>query len=268
VEKPRAEARGFSTLATIGRVAYPSYSDLIALAAAAGATERIGLMTDILLGPIYDPVLLAKDCASLDQLSGGRFVLGAAVGGRTDDFAVTHGDHHTRGKRWDESLELMHKIWKGEPPPGTDQPAAPTPTNGARVPLLVGGNSDAAIRRVVQWGDGWTVGGAPPEMVPPFVEKVRAAWKEGGREGQPKIVALGYFGLGPNAEELSREDMGDYYAWLGPIAEMIISNTPKTVEAVQERVKAFEAIGIDEFILFPGIADVGQVDLLAAAVIP
>ncbi len=67
----RAEALGFSTLATIGRVAYPTYEELVALAAAASVTERIGLMPNVLLAPTRDPVLLAKEAASLDQLSGG-----------------------------------------------------------------------------------------------------------------------------------------------------------------------------------------------------
>src|SRR5947207_13399691 len=85
----RAEERGFSTLATIDRIAYPSYESLVVLAAAAGATERIGLLTNVLLGPTRNPVLLAKEAASLDRLSGGRFTLGASVGGREDDFTVT-----------------------------------------------------------------------------------------------------------------------------------------------------------------------------------
>jgi len=71
----RAEALGFSTLATIGRVAYPNYEELVTLAAAAGATERIGLCTDILLAATREPVLLAKQAASLDQISGGRSCL-------------------------------------------------------------------------------------------------------------------------------------------------------------------------------------------------
>ncbi|HKQ02681.1 MAG TPA: LLM class flavin-dependent oxidoreductase, partial [Actinomycetes bacterium] len=68
----RAEERGFSSLATIDRIAYPSYDSLTALTAAAGATDRIGLVTNILVAPVYNPVLLAKVTASLDQLSGGR----------------------------------------------------------------------------------------------------------------------------------------------------------------------------------------------------
>src|SRR4051812_32217256 len=93
----RAEERGFSTLTTIGRVAWPGYEELVTLAAAAGATSRIGLLTNILLAPTRDPVLLAKEAASLDQLSGGRFVLGLGVGGRPDDFEATGTNLRDRG---------------------------------------------------------------------------------------------------------------------------------------------------------------------------
>src|SRR4030088_3366200 len=85
----RAEALGFSSLSTIGRVAYPSFEELTTLAAVAGATERIGLLTGVLLEPTREPVQLAKSAASLDQLSGGRFTLGVSVGGRGDDFEAT-----------------------------------------------------------------------------------------------------------------------------------------------------------------------------------
>ncbi|CAN5174791.1 hypothetical protein BH18CHL2_BH18CHL2_00930 [soil metagenome] len=95
----RADAAGFSTLATIGRVAYPSYDDLTTLAAAAGATERIGLLTNILLGPARNPVWLAKQAASVDRLSGGRFTLGISAGGRQDDFAVAGMGWSNRGRR-------------------------------------------------------------------------------------------------------------------------------------------------------------------------
>src|SRR5947207_4225112 len=84
----RAEARGFSTLATIDRIVYPTYDSLTSLAVAAGATSRIGLFTDILLAPVYPPVWLAKATASLHAASGGRLTLGIGVGGRPDDYAA------------------------------------------------------------------------------------------------------------------------------------------------------------------------------------
>ena len=110
----RAEAAGFSGLVTIDRIAYPSYDSLTALAAAAGATERISLMTNILLAPIYTPALLAKQAASIDQLSQGRLSLGLAAGGRSDDYEITGRDFHRRGREFDSGLEVMHKVWRGE----------------------------------------------------------------------------------------------------------------------------------------------------------
>src|SRR5437588_3861584 len=135
----RAEQRGFSGLATIDRIAYPSYESLITLAAAAAATERIGLLTNVLLEPTRNPVLLAKEAASVDQLSGGRLTLGLGVGGREDDFLATGQDFHTRGRRFDHDLELMHQAWKGEPVAGALKPVGPAPTREGRVPILIGG---------------------------------------------------------------------------------------------------------------------------------
>src|ERR1700710_1419578 len=81
----RAEQRGFSTLATIDRIVYPTYDSLTILAVAAGATERIGLFPDILLAPLYNPIWLAKATASLHAMSGERLTLGLGGGGRPGD---------------------------------------------------------------------------------------------------------------------------------------------------------------------------------------
>src|SRR3954463_16023765 len=85
----RAEAAGFSSLATIGRVAYPSYEELTVLAAAGAVTERIGLASNILLAPTRSTAELPKQAATVQQLSGGRFTLGVAPGAREDDFTLT-----------------------------------------------------------------------------------------------------------------------------------------------------------------------------------
>src|SRR2546426_11264593 len=105
----RAEERGFSTLATLDRIIYPSYDSLTSLAAAAGATTRIGLFPDILLAPVYPPVWLAKATASLDAMSGGRLTLGLAVGGRPDDFAALDRPFQRRGRLMDETLDLLNR---------------------------------------------------------------------------------------------------------------------------------------------------------------
>src|SRR5215471_19984929 len=107
-----AEERGFSGLATLDRIVYPNYDSLTALAAVAGATSRIRMLTNILLTPVYTPVILAKAAASIDQISGGRFTLGLGVGGRPDDFAVTGRDFHARGRDFDAALDVLHRVWE------------------------------------------------------------------------------------------------------------------------------------------------------------
>src|SRR3954471_19823576 len=95
----RADARGFSSLGTIDRVVYGNYEPLAALAAAAAVTDRIKLLTSVLLMPLrLNTALLAKQAATIHHLSGGRLVLGMGLGGRDDDFDVSGADMHTRGK--------------------------------------------------------------------------------------------------------------------------------------------------------------------------
>ena len=260
----RAEERGFSSLATIDRIAYPSYESIVALTGAAAVTERIGLLSNVLLAPTRNPVLLAKEAASLDQISGGRFVLGVSVGARTDDYEAAGRDFATRGKRFDRDLEITHAAWRGELVEGAQHPVGPSPVRGDRVPILMGGMSPAAIRRTVQWAIGWTVGGAPPEQGGPFADRVRDAWREAGREGDPHIVGLTYFGLGDGAEKRAAEYLGSYYGDFGP---RIAQYMPKTTDALRETIKKFEDYGFDELFVDPTTSDTNQVDQAADAVL-
>lgn len=259
----RAEEVGFSSLATIDRIVYPSYESLIALAAAAAVTERIGLTTNVLLGPTRNPMLLAKEAASVDQLSGGRLTVGLGVGAREDDFEVTEREFHTRGKRFDADLELIHKAWRGEPM-GAGKAVGPRPVRDDRVPILIGGMTEKAIERTIKWAIGWTVGGAPPEQGAPFANRVRKAWKESGREGEPRIVGLTYFGLSDRALEAATQYLGDYY---GEMGKQVAQYIPKIPQELKETVKKFEDYGFDELFLDPTVADLTEIDRAAAAVL-
>jgi len=261
----RAQDRGFSTLATIDRVAYPSYDSLTALAAAAAVSDRIGLLTNILLEPAYSPVLLAKVTASVDQISGGRFTLGLGVGARADDFQLTGRSFSDRGKRFDADLELLHRAWAGEPVPGSQFPVAP-PTTRGRIPLLIGGRPDLAAPRAVRWRAGYTIGGASPEMAAGVIGAFRAAWEQAGGDGQPRIVVLSYFSLGEEHTEESVRNLRTYYGFVGEWAEGIAMGAPRTPAAVRERAAAFEELGVDELVFDPTVADVDQVDRLADVV--
>ena len=93
----QAEAAGFSTLSTIGRVIFPTHDEFIALTAAAAVTERIKLFSNVTVEPLFDPVILARQAASLDQISQGRFTLGVGVGWNPNDFAVVGKGFTNRG---------------------------------------------------------------------------------------------------------------------------------------------------------------------------
>jgi alkanesulfonate monooxygenase SsuD/methylene tetrahydromethanopterin reductase-like flavin-dependent oxidoreductase (luciferase family) len=262
----RAQDRGFSSLATIDRLAYPSYDSLTALTAAAAVTDRIGLLTNILLEPAYNPVLLAKVTASIDQISEGRLTLGLGVGGRPDDYELAGRPFSDRGTRFDADAELLHKAWAGEPVADSSFPVGP-PTLRGRIPLLIGGQPELAAPRAVRWGAGFTIGGAPPEMAADAIQQFKAAWQEAGGNGQPRIVALSYFSLGEEHTEESLHNLRTYYGFLGDWAEGVATSAPRTPEAVRSRAAAFRELGLDELIFDPSVANLDQVDRLADAVL-
>ncbi|MDP9342704.1 MAG: LLM class flavin-dependent oxidoreductase [Actinomycetota bacterium] len=262
----RAEARGFTTLATIDRVAYPSYESLVALAAAGAVTERVELFTNILLAPTRNTVLLAKEAASVDQISGGRLTLGLAVGNRPDDYEAAGQPFENRGHRFDEQLQTLQEAWSGKPVSGSDKPIGPRPVRDEGIPIMIGGNFPGCFDRIVKWGVGWTAGGGPAEQAGPFAQQVREAWKAAGKEGQPRIVALSYFGMGPDVET-SKRTILDYYAYLGGFEKDFAEYLPRGAEAVRETVEKFEEAGIDELMFDPTIPDPAEVDLLADTVL-
>ncbi len=262
----RADAAGFSSLGTIDRIVYSNYEPLVALAAAAAVTERVGLVTSILIAPSRpSAAVLAKEAASVHHLSGGRLVLGVAAGGREDDFTAAGVTFEDRGRRFDQMLDEMKRLWAGEErgyaggvgPDVSDRPP----------PIVVGGQVDAAFRRAARYGDGWIMGAAPPEWFPPAIEKLEAAWAAEGREGRPRKMSLSYFSLDDDPDAEVRRSISAYYAFAGEYADMLMAGTAKGEDEVKERVSAFEAVGCDELIMCPTSSDPGQVDRLAAAVL-
>jgi alkanesulfonate monooxygenase SsuD/methylene tetrahydromethanopterin reductase-like flavin-dependent oxidoreductase (luciferase family) len=250
--------RGFSSLGTIDRVVYGNYEPLVALAVAAAVTERIGLCTSVLLGPLRtNPTLLAKQALSLHAASGGRFTLGIGLGGRDDDFEASGVSMRNRGKALEAALERIKEVWEGD---------GIGPSEEGSPGLVVGGSVDASFERAARFGDGWIAGGAPPDLYAEVAEKARAAWSAAGREGEPRLMGLTYYALGDNAEEDARSYLGDYYAFLGEQgAAYMAAAAAKDAEAVKERIAAFDAAGCGELIFFSSSSDPDQVDLLADA---
>ena len=264
----KAEEREFSSLAGLDRIVYPNYDTLIALAAAATVTERIRLTSDVILGPVRgNGAVLAKQAATIDNLSGGRLTLGIALGAREDDYEATGTPHRRRGRLFDQQLAEMKAIWAGEER-GTAGGIGPAAGREGGPELVIGGGPELAIPRILEHGDGWTMSGGTPDQFADGAAQVREAWSEAGREGEPRLIALCYFALGENATEAADHDLLHYYAWLGDeIAGQIAGSAATDEDTIRAYRDAFADAGADELLCFPTSTDPAQVDLLAAAVL-
>lgn len=260
-----AEQAGFSTLGTIDRVVYGNLETVPAMAAAAAVTERIRLTTAILIAPYRgNGALLAKQLATVDVLSEGRLTVGIAVGGREDDFAATGSPFRERGRVFDDQLAELCAVWTQQPRAGSG-PIGPPPAQAGGPPLLIGGTAEAAYRRMAEYGAGWIAGGGGPQLFAGAAERARQAWRDAGRDGEPRLVALAYASLGDDAEAHAHRYLTDYYAFLGEFAERIAAGALTSRQAVADTMAAFTDAGCDELILFPCNPDLGQVTLLAEA---
>ena len=258
----RAEAHGFSSIATLDRLVYDNHDPLVVLSAAAAVTRQIRLMTTVLITPYRPTAVLAKEVASLDNLSGGRVVLGVGLGGRAEDYTAAGSSTRARGARLNRQLDELKRIWRGEPR-GFAGAIGPTPARAGGPDLLVGGDSPAALKRVAGYADGWVARAGSPDGFRKVATLVDTAWQAAERTGKPYKVALTAFGLGANAEQETRRILGDYYAYAGEHAERIARGALLTVEAICRVVADFESAGCDELVFGPALPDPGQVDLLA-----
>lgn len=194
-----AEQAGFDFVACGEHVFFhsPAPNAFVALAAAAGATERIRLLSALTVLPLYPAALAAKLAATLDQVSGGRFDLGIGVGGEYPaEFAAVGVPVRERGRRADEALTVLTRLFAGEAVsfPGPDGPAggaatgvlppqqlSPLPVQRPRPPLWIGGRKPASMRRAGRFGDVWLPYMYTPERLASGMEQVRAAAVDHGR---------------------------------------------------------------------------------------
>jgi alkanesulfonate monooxygenase SsuD/methylene tetrahydromethanopterin reductase-like flavin-dependent oxidoreductase (luciferase family) len=256
----QAEAAGFSSLGTIGRIAYPGVIDTVALAAAAGATSTIGLISTVMLAPVWPAPLLAKELAGIQGVSGGRLTVGIGLGGRPDDFVVEGAGPKGLGKRMNEALEVYRDLWSGNPVGGGENPGVPG--GSVDVPMLFGGFAPAALERMARWGQGYIGGSMPPSVMAPMLDAARAAWTAAGREGAPRLVVIAYFALGD--AEKGRANAHDYYSIAGEeVASGVAAGVNTTDAAVRETVAGFEELGADELIFHPTTDDIDDIARLA-----
>ncbi|MGW7001875.1 LLM class flavin-dependent oxidoreductase [Streptomyces sp. NPDC054933] len=263
----RADEGPFRTLGLLDRLVYDNPEPMVTLAALAGATSRIRVQTEVLLAPLHSTTLLAKQSATLDRISGGRFTLGIGIGGRADDYLAADVDIRRRGRRLDEQLTALRRIWSGRAHSADVGPIGPAPARPGGPEVLFGGFAPAALERVARWGDGFLGAALPPQHMNGLFRHVEQCWQTAGRTGRPRLVAQVNVALGPAAVVAeARESISAYYASVGndyrPADSMLT-----TESQVREAIAGFADIGADEVMLYCWSADPDQVDRLADLVV-
>jgi alkanesulfonate monooxygenase SsuD/methylene tetrahydromethanopterin reductase-like flavin-dependent oxidoreductase (luciferase family) len=249
----RAEAAGFDSLALLDRLVYDNPEPLVALGVLAGVTTRVRLQTEVLLAPLRPTALLAKQVATLDAMSGGRFVLGVGVGGRDDDHAAAGVPIGRRGAILDRQLVELRQIWTG-------RSIGPFPA--APPPVLIGGFAPAALRRVARHADGFLCA-APLSWAGRLVDQVNDEWAVAGRAGRLRLVCqVNAAAGGPASVERARRAIADYYAFTGRDDWGAPLSDPGQIA---ETVAAYREFGADELVLYCYGDDPAQVEELAAA---
>lgn len=257
-----AERAGFAALGVIDRLVYDNLEPLTALAAAAASTTRVELLTTVLnVGWRANPVLLAKQMASVELISGGRLTAGIGLGGWPEDFDASGVPTSGAGARLRATLATMRQVWAGELA-GQGGPTRRLPDG--RPELVFGGLVPAAYTRAATHGQGWVAPLMGMQLLEDGAAAVRKAWAEAGRAGEPRIVTGRYFGLGPDADHVADGYIHHYYGDEGfPMAR---ADTLTSPERVREEVDRLAMAGVTDLVLYPSSAGLEQVELLAASI--
>jgi alkanesulfonate monooxygenase SsuD/methylene tetrahydromethanopterin reductase-like flavin-dependent oxidoreductase (luciferase family) len=258
----------FSTLAAGERVAFYNPDLIAAMGAAAAVTERVKLALTVLVAPMHDPVLVAKQVATLDVLSGGRVVLGLGVGGREEDYqAIGATFNNKRLTRTERAVARMREVWAQETIVAGAFPVGPEPVQKPGPQILSGSLMAKSIERAAKWADGLsTFDFGPSTPVVSFqINTAKRAWKEAGREREPYIQAACWYALGDDADDQILDYLGRYLRFLGPkmpasVAPMVRARSEESLKAV---IAELTDLGVDELLLVPTSSAIDQLDRVA-----
>ncbi|GIW13046.1 MAG: LLM class F420-dependent oxidoreductase [Tepidiforma sp.] len=245
----------------------PTLEPMAAIGMVLGRTERLKAGMNAVVVPFRDPLVLAKECATLDYLSGGRLLPVFGVGDeRAPEWAATGRDPRGRGARADEALELMSRLWseervtfEGEFYRYRDALISPRPVQQP-LPLWIGGSSEAAVRRTARIGTGWLAGLQTPEQVAPVVRAIRAAAAAYGRTIDEDHYGAGFsYRFGTWDEPAVQRQLAGLARLPGvtdPAGLMAVGDG----EAIAARIREFIDAGVSKFVVRPVAAD--DADLL------
>ncbi|PEG39960.1 LLM class flavin-dependent oxidoreductase [Mycolicibacterium agri] len=263
----------FSSLCWGERIAFDNPEAVALLGALAVWTERVRLVTTVMVPQLHDPVLLAKSLATGDLLSGGRLTVGVGIGGRREDYEAVGADPATQTMRgMAERVAVMKRVWAGEKVTDSVVPVGPAPLQMGGPRLLVGTIGPKTLRSAAAWADGLagTTLDLDTDKQNEVYDVARAAWAQAGKP-KPFLATSFWFALGDAdaAREQVHRHLRRYMNWIP--AEFVDAMAPTTGWAGTEDelvgvLKRFEDIGTDEVHLIPTSADVEQVRRVADVV--
>jgi probable F420-dependent oxidoreductase len=256
----------------------PILECMTAAAALAGRTRRLKFGMNVLSLAFRDPVLVAKQCATIDVLSEGRLLPAFGIGSPlAPEWTAPGLDTWARGRRTDEGLEIVRRLWREESVDFQGRhfrlsgaSIAPRPAQ-ADLPMWIGGGSEAAVRRTARIGTGWQAGGETPAEAARIVAAIRAAAAEAGRSIDEDHYGAGFpFRFGHPDDPALRHAMEAYRQRTGrdPHVHFAVGDAA----AILGRIAEYVAVGISKFVLRPVGADdddvLDQTRLLVERVLP
>jgi alkanesulfonate monooxygenase len=258
---------------------FPIIEALTLLTAIAARTKKIKLGTGILVLPLRNPVLLAKQLSSMDLLSGGRLIMGMASGWYKREFDAVGVPFEQRGKIMDENLEIVTKFWTEPMVKGQYTyhkiPAGvmyPKPAQKPRPPILIGGYVDRVLKRAAVAGDGWLTYFYRPESFATSWAKIRDFAKEGGKNPDHLLNASQLpIRIGKSRAAVESEMMEwlgkewDYASWSESTKDSAVLGT---VDECVEQLKTHLAVGVQKLIFVPYRYEMEQIEIIAREIIP
>ena len=263
----------FSSLCWGERVAFDNPDSLTLLGALAAWTERVRLVTTVVVPQLHDPVMLAKALATGDMLSGGRLTVGIGVGGRDEDYHAVGADPATQTMRgMAERVAVMRRVWAGEKLTESVLPVGPPPLQPGGPNLLVGAMGPTTVRSAAAWADG--LAGMTLDLdgdkQNELFDVARVAWAEAGRP-KPHLATSFWFALGDgdDARTQVHRHLRRYMNWIP--TRYVDAMAPTTGWAGNEDelldvLHKFGHIGTDEIHLIPTSSDIDQLRRVADAV--
>ncbi len=264
------DAGPFSSLCWGERIAFGNPDALTLLGALAAWTQRVPLITTVVVPQLHDPVLLAKALATGDMLSGGRLTVGVGVGGRQEDYHAVSADPATQTMReMARRVAVMKQVWSGEKVTDSVVPVGPRPVFQGGPRLLVGTIGPKTLRHASSWADG--LAGITLDLdvdkQNELFEVGRDAWAQAGKP-PPHLATSFWFALGDQADARAQihRHLRHYMNWI-PV-ELVDAMAPMTGWAGSEDqladvLRGFAAVGTSEVHLIPTSSDLGQLRAVA-----